>query len=91
MDYGQKKDLIDGLKEALNVETRTEETSNKRFDPATGTIYCGTDRHSYDINAIEATRDFMIQKSREQSGYKRAYDIAASIIDIYLNQIKIQI
>ena len=90
MEHGKKKDLIDGLKEALNVETPEQKTSDRKFDPSTGTIYCGTDRHPYDITAIEASRDFMVERAKEQSGYKKVYDIAASIINIYLNQIKVQ-
>ncbi len=53
MEHGKKKDLIDGLKEALNVETPEQKTSDRKFDPSTGTIYCGTGRHPFQLPTVK--------------------------------------
>jgi hypothetical protein len=94
MEYNTKKELINGLSGAINTPVVGNKDMHRHFDPATGTIYC--ENHKiYDKKSIETTRDFMEAKAKsyaddKSDGFAKVYDIARTVIDIYLEQLTLE-
>jgi hypothetical protein len=94
MEYNTKRDLINGLNDAINAPAIGEKDLHRHFDPATGTIYCENHK-AYDKKSIETARGFMEAKAKsyaddKSDGFAKVYDIARTVIDIYLEQLTLE-
>lgn len=57
MDYTQRENLINGLREAMFGEQVNTESTNKHYDAGTGTLYLFDNKYSDDM-AAEAVQYF---------------------------------
>ncbi len=93
MDYNEKAALIAKLSESVGVSSQKMSEVLNRFDPGTGTLYCG-DQRIYRKEAIAAAGEFCGEQKKkyEQIGkpgetMAETYRILEAIVGIYLDSL----
>jgi hypothetical protein len=91
MNYDERANLINSLSEAVNSKSDNPEKRVKRFDPATGTIYCNNDVEFDKASVIEARklvgeRRLKYERNGDAEGLKLC-NISEAIMELYLNQL----